>query len=820
MSAYFDHFLCSTSSKVALRSRATSVTYGELGPITDHLADVLLAKDIGDTFFYLGRPGVLAHIYFLACLKAGKAFLSLNKKLTPTNIVAIVSELGDDRVIFTDCENDLSPSIGLNLEYLPALPTVGGRELGASAKLALRPDQIVLYNTTSGSTGIPKIVPLTFADLEENIRLTELAWDFGSDDNVGNPGEFCAEHMIVTLKRGSSMSFSNVAEQTAQITRKWLNQDKVSVLICYVAIFRAFRYIDGQFKYLKAIGTYGDITLDSDIELFNRMCLPGARYHSFLALQEIAYVTRETWVHGAGSRRVPASIGKPLYEDSVFLADEFGEQVEIGQIGEIVIRKPLLSNFINGYIGGRKGSGRLIKKNGNIVGFGTGDLAAQDEAGSLYFRGRLDDQVKLSGFNVRLLEVEQAIRAIDSVSDAAVTVQGAERESRTLCCHYVGEIPPLILRETLKAHLPDFMVPHHCCKVEELPRTATGKVDKLALEVVLDQGPNAELGVGIISDIKSLWRELLGHSSFGVNCNFLEVGGDSLALIKLSLAIEERTGFQIPFERFEQAGMSIAGLIALIENRSLNAEGDHFEKTHDRNLPQLTGKEEPTGENLLMLNRMILRRWNAMSAGRSKYFMCEKPDKSKIQVVWIFQTEAEYQSLTEALGDDYCVYGARSMSSFTRFFENGPTSDMEFYTDENVSLVAAEYVSEILSLIGNAQFILGGNCQAGIISLSMADILARRGTPINQLIILNAVEDRQAYELPTTLLFGEKEYEEFNQQPAGIRSFPAATVRQIPGDHGQYFRSDMIGPILTAIRESGTHFSNRVSGSPEEVNGS
>jgi len=73
---------------------------------------------------------------------------------------------------------------------------------------------------------------------------------------------------------------------------------------------------------------------------------------------------------------------------------------------------------------------------------------------------------------------------------------------------------------------------------------------------------------------------------------------------------------------------------------------------------------------------------------------------------------------------------------------------------------------------------------------------------INRLIILNAVEDRLDYQLPITLLFGKAEYEDFNKQPKGLGAFPAAIVRKIDGDHGQYFRPEFISQIVTAIQES------------------
>jgi acyl carrier protein len=70
----------------------------------------------------------------------------------------------------------------------------------------------------------------------------------------------------------------------------------------------------------------------------------------------------------------------------------------------------------------------------------------------------------------------------------------------------------------------------------------------------------------LFSNFKALWIELLGHSDFDMDNNFLEAGGDSLSLIKMSLAAEEQTGLHISFDTFEEAGMSIRALEMLVGN--------------------------------------------------------------------------------------------------------------------------------------------------------------------------------------------------------------------------------------------------------------
>lgn len=779
--------------KPALIESGAVLTYRELDLASDNLAGDLSNSMEGGVFLYWGSAGLAAHVYMLSCLKAGKAFLKLNQTLTPKNIRSITADLQEPPIVYVEKGKASFDMDGLTVLEAPFIRYSDTRRNFDGVMRHSSRSWIAVYHTTSGSTGAPKIVPCTYGDLDENLKLTEAALDIGADDVVGNPGEASLEHLLVTLLRGATMSFCDVSKSAASSIEKWLNDDGVTVLLCYIAIFRAFHLLNGRYEKLRAIGTYGDVTLPIDIDVFERLCRPGAEYHSFLALQEIAYVTRYT--HRCGDARDDGTLpmGKPVIEDSVLIVDENGQPVAPGEIGEILVTRPLLSVFLDGYVGGKKGSGRLLLKGESTLGFATGDLAWIDDVGNLHFAGRRDDQVKLSGFNVRLIEVEQTIAEVDEIDELAITVHGGRRENRVLCCHYSGTIEPLALKERLRAEMPAFMVPHHFRKVMSLPRTATGKVKKHRLRLDLDEDQTAfePSSTNVSDQLHQLWHTLLGHRRFDRRSRFNDVGGDSLALIKMSLSLEQSFGFSMDYESFERAGMSISGLEELV-HRSL--KGAKLPVNGDAEV-----ETAPLFSDLVAYIKRSLSIWDTDLVGNAGLMCCDSHGGRGLPLIWIFQTELEFKSLTSALGSDFRLYGLKSFSGASQILKDGTCDDLEYYTTEVVSATGELYAKQISKLDFDSPVIIGGNCQASLLAEKTIEVLRNSGIAVAHQIILNALYPPTPTAVPTTLVFGHAEYEDFLNIEAPIQRDPHIGVKLIDGVHGQYFEEKNIGQIVKVI---------------------
>jgi amino acid adenylation domain-containing protein len=205
----------------------------------------------------------------------------------------------------------------------------------------------------------------------------------------------------------------------------------------------------------------------------------------------------------------------------------------------------------------------------------TGDRARHLADGNLEFLGRLDTQVKVRGFRIELGEIEAALAAHPAVRDAAALVQGEVGDRRLLAFWVPGteetHLDARELRAWLKERLPEPMVPAFFLRLDALPVTANGKLDRAVLvrkaAEERDAAPRAEEG-GFAAPrtpaeelLAAIWSEILGVPRVGVHDNFFELGGDSILSIQV-VARAQRAGLALTardlFRRQTVAELAVA----------------------------------------------------------------------------------------------------------------------------------------------------------------------------------------------------------------------------------------------------------------------
>ena len=183
----------------------------------------------------------------------------------------------------------------------------------------------------------------------------------------------------------------------------------------------------------------------------------------------------------------------------------------------------------------------------------TGDLVRWRPDGNLDFLGRLDDQVKIRGFRIEPGEIEAVLESHPSVRRAVVKMWESERGEKWLVAYYEPSIhssaEPDALLELLGSQLPRYMVPTSLIKVEKLPLTATGKVDRLALPKpdrhIGETCPGAQL-TSTEQIVSNVFAKVLRAQEVDIRKSFFELGGDSLLALQAVTALQGILHIEIP----------------------------------------------------------------------------------------------------------------------------------------------------------------------------------------------------------------------------------------------------------------------------------
>lgn len=250
-------------------------------------------------------------------------------------------------------------------------------------------------------------------------------------------------------------------------------------------------------------------------------------------------------------------IGHAISNTQVYILDKYLNSVPIGITGELYttgdglargyLNQPHLTaeKFIpNPFDSGIGKYSRLYK---------TGDIARFLANGQIEYLGRLDNQVKIRGFRVELGEIEAALKQHPNIRDCVVIVSEAKSRQKQILAYFVPllkDIPSDVysteIRQFLQQKLPDYLIPSFYIRLESLPLTANGKVDKKALPIPeLANKDNVSLASTDIETIlANIWSSLLNVSPISINDNFFELGGDSILAIQV-VSRANQAGLQI-----------------------------------------------------------------------------------------------------------------------------------------------------------------------------------------------------------------------------------------------------------------------------------
>lgn len=554
--------------RLALQDGQEGLTYGELARVSDRVAQALtFLTGVGVEPIALlvdHRSSAIAAV--LGVLKTGRAYLALDTHAPPARQVEILLDAGSRCIIADQKYQPFAQELAVNgmqilsLEDMLAFENQRGEPGVVDDLPHVAPDTLAAIFYTSGSTGEPKGVGRTHRQILHYAWSNLSLYNISPDDRqsllsfIGFAGS--VSDIFHTLLNGASLFMLNPRETGLDQIIKWIMQRRITLLHPTVDLFRQIcSRLTGEedLTSLRMVLLASQALYRSDVEAF-RSLFPAEstlvnRYGMTEATAAAQYlITSETQVPEI--EQVP--VGYPVDGFEIMLLDDGGNPVEAGEVGEIAIRSRYLAP---GYLNKPELTRQVFlpdPEGGDQRIYLTGDLGRMPPGGPLVLVGRKDFRVKIRGYRVELPAVEAALLNLGMVKQAVVVARqdpvGGGGEQHLVAYLISGVQPtPTVnqLREELAKKLPEYMIPAMFVWLEQLPMTASGKVDRRLLPTpetsrrglsTTYEPPVDELEAYLVE----VWAQVLGIEQVGVDDNFLELGGDSLLATQILARLSDR----------------------------------------------------------------------------------------------------------------------------------------------------------------------------------------------------------------------------------------------------------------------------------------
>lgn len=477
------------AAKTALIVASTNerISFSQLEAEADRVTAGLqaLGVEAGDRVA-IGMHNVphFAYAYF-GILRAGAAVVPLNIMLTEQETAAILGDSGAKVVLsagpFAEVASSAASKID-TVEHVIATEDWDKLKGGEPQRVAREDEDIAVLAYTSGTTGEPKGVMLSHGNLHANLRQQMAIPEahVSSDDVL-----FLALPLFHIFGLNVTLGLLAMNAATGLLVERFepipalraIVEHKVSVLFGAPTMYGAWVSVPGADQYNLSsvrLAVSGAAPLPADV-LRDFRDLFGVHIFEGYGLTETAPTL---WSNRMAGKPRPGSVGKPLPEIEFRLIDEEGQDVELGDPGEIVVKGP---NVFMGYWN------RPDETEAAFVDgwFRTGDIGVLDEEGYLYLVDRKRDLIIVSGFNVFPSEVERALLENGSVKDAAAVGVPHPYTGESVKAYVVldSEDRPSEseLMADVQSRLARFKCPASIEIVDELPHLLTGKVLRRAL---------------------------------------------------------------------------------------------------------------------------------------------------------------------------------------------------------------------------------------------------------------------------------------------------------------------------------------------------
>jgi amino acid adenylation domain-containing protein len=577
-----------TPEAAAVAYAGGSLSYSELNREANRLAHYLRNVGVGpgERVALCVERGEEMMVGLLGVLKAGGAYVPLDPEYPVERLRFLLEDSAPVALLtqghllerFGGCEwttqvVDLRGDRGLWAQMPESNPS--------AAELGLDAGHLAYVIYTSGSTGLPKGVMIEHRSICNYLRWAQDSYYRGAGNGSPAVHSVGFDGLLTTLYgpilAGEKLTLLPPGgEIDALAEHSWRGDTPYTLVKLTPSHLRLLNQaIDGErvAAPTQRLMIGGEPMVAADVAWWQRR-FPAVKLSNHFGPTETTVGSCSFEIMEMLTASISVPIGKPIANTRIYILDGAGEPAPIGVTGELHIggagvargylNRPELTaeRFVADPFAPELGA-RMYK---------TGDLGRWRADGNIEFLGRNDFQVKIRGFRIELGEIESRLTEHAGVREAVVIAREDEPGDKRLVAYYTtSEASAEVSAEALRAHvmakLPEYMAPAEWVRLDSLPLSPNGKLDRKALPAPAAQcyagqayeAPQGELE----TQIAGIWAEILKLDRVGRNDNFFQLGGHSLLSVTLierlrgsGLRTDLRTLFTLP---------TVAALAAAIE---------------------------------------------------------------------------------------------------------------------------------------------------------------------------------------------------------------------------------------------------------------
>lgn len=422
-------------------------------------------------------------------------------------------------------------------------------------------EHLVYVIFTSGSTGRPKGAAVQHRGWTNLMHWFDTQFDIGHDDKILIVSSFSFDitqrSLIMPLIRGAQLHLLASPHYDPDLIVDTIARKKITVMNCSPSTFYPLVESSGtevveKLAPMRLLILGGESISASRLRNWvedERCNTEVANVYGAAECTDVSSFYRLSDYARYAESTVPA--GVPIFNSRVYILDKYLNPVPEGVAGEICLAGEGVGR---GYINDKKlTSDKYVpnpfaRESGDML-YRTGDLGRFMADGNLEFIGRVDHQVKVRGFRVDLGDIETTLRQHDAVKEAVVMDHDFGAGDQRIIAYWVpqpsgGDEMTGQLKTFLENKLPDYMVPAGFIRLDEIPLSPNGKVDRGALPqpgnmLTGEKAGAAAPGNELERKLADIFSEFLKIPSIGIEDNFFEMGGHSLLATQVISRINE-----------------------------------------------------------------------------------------------------------------------------------------------------------------------------------------------------------------------------------------------------------------------------------------